>query len=117
MRKIMVFLVFIFSSCSVLNSKRVTYDIAKKVKIVSLGQKNLLDKCTEKKPITEGSEFGQAQLIIDVKYATAENDGNVFLSSMIMSRGFGVLNASDKVTGVVYDCPQETLSNLKDFGE
>lgn len=117
MHKISFLLVFLLASCSTLNAKKVTFDVAKKVKIVSLGQKGLLDKCIEKKPLSEGSEFGQEQLIIDVKYATAENGGNVFLSSMIMSKGFGILNLADKVSGVVYDCPQDILSTLKDFGE
>lgn len=98
-------------ACSTINKQ------SENVKIVNQSQIQNLSTCTMKSPIFESSEFGQNQLVISLKNKTSSNGGNVLLSNMKTERSFGFLNPTEKTSGVVYDCPEEVLKKLNDFGQ
>lgn len=106
-----IFILLILVSCSSINPQ------SSKVKIVSNSQLPGLTNCTEKSTIREGSEFGQDQLLISLKNKATSEGGNVLLSDMKTQRSFGFLSPTDKVSGIVYNCPDEVLNKLKDFGQ
>lgn len=110
MKSVILSFLLILSSCASLDQK------SKTVKIVNQQQAPLLSACTVKEPVFGSTEFGQEQLIINLKNETAKKNGNVLLSTMITERGFGWLNLSEKTSGIVYECPEVTLDRLADFG-
>jgi hypothetical protein len=111
MKKLIPITLLIFiTSCATISPE------SAKVKIVSPSELKSLSDCSMKSPIFESSEFGQEQLIIQLKNKTMSEGGNVLLSNMKTERSFGWLNPTDKTSGVVYNCPNETLAKLNDFG-
>ncbi len=114
MRKCLLLpVLFAMSACATLSTG------GQSVKVVDPAQLNELATCKEMGVVTESSEMGTGQMVINLKNATAQVGANVVVSRLTTERAMGILTAQQVTKGKAFSCPQAVMAKLhgaEDFG-